>query len=76
MLPPNRDSQIKWWGQYIFKNTQEVVEGQLISAPPDEPDYAEWDVPDSLKDDIRFAGKVTAGKKGESWDLEQHRICW
>ncbi|KAF7540071.1 hypothetical protein G7054_g1703 [Neopestalotiopsis clavispora] len=57
MLPPNRDSQIKWWGQYIFKNTQEVVKDQLISAPPDKPDYAEWDVPDSLKDDIRLPAK-------------------
>ncbi|ETS78900.1 hypothetical protein PFICI_08753 [Pestalotiopsis fici W106-1] len=76
MLPPNKDSQIKWWGQYIFKNTQEVKRGKFISAPPDKPDYAEWEVPDSLKNDIRFASKVTAGKKGESWELEQHRICW
>ncbi|KAK6211991.1 hypothetical protein LQW54_005519 [Pestalotiopsis sp. IQ-011] len=76
MLPPNKDSQIKWWGQYIFKNTQEVVKGRSISAPPDKPDYAEWEVPDSLKDDIRFATKVTSGRKGESWELEQHRICW
>ncbi|KAI1874479.1 hypothetical protein JX265_004687 [Neoarthrinium moseri] len=75
-LPPNRDSQVKWWGQCIFKNTQEVLKDRFVSAPPDEPDYAEWKVPGSLKDDVNFANKATFGEKGELWNLEQYRICW
>jgi hypothetical protein len=75
-LPPNKDLQMKWWGQCIFKNTLEVSKGRFISSPPDKPDYAEWDVPDALKDDVDFAKKATFGKIGESWELEQYRICW
>lgn len=67
---------MKWWGQHIFKNTQEVLKDRYISAPPDETDYAQWDVPDYLKSDVNFANKATFGKKGESWELEQYRICW
>lgn len=67
---------MKWWGQSIFKNTQEVVGGRLVSAPPDAPDYAEWDVPKSLVDDVNFASRATFGDKCKSWDLEQYRICW
>ncbi|KAM0812033.1 hypothetical protein AB5N19_14350 [Seiridium cardinale] len=75
-LPPNKESQMKWWGQRIFKNTQEVAKDKFISAPPDAPDYAEWNVPDSLKDDVNFANEVTFGTKVQAWELEQYRICW
>ncbi|KAK7752538.1 hypothetical protein SLS62_005506 [Diatrype stigma] len=75
-LPPNANKQLKWWGQCIFKNTQTMASGLELSAPPPESDYAQWNVPEPLKEDISFANKVTFGKKGESWKIEQHRICW
>lgn len=67
---------MKWWGQWIFKNTQEVSKNRFLSAPPDRPDYAEWEVPKSLVEDVNFANKATFGGKGKSWKLEQYRICW
>ncbi|CAJ2504204.1 Uu.00g115980.m01.CDS01 [Anthostomella pinea] len=63
-LPLNKDRQLKWWGQYIFRNTQETPAGRQISAPPPDPDYAQWDVPDVLKKDVGFANRVTFGKRG------------
>lgn len=75
-LPPNRDAEMKWWGQRIFKNTQEFAKDRFISAPPDKPDYDEWNVPGALKDDVNFANTATFGGKGKAWELEQYRICW
>ncbi|KAI0476084.1 FAD dependent oxidoreductase [Xylariaceae sp. FL0804] len=75
-FPPNADRQIKWWGQCTFKNTQEVSPGRRVSAPPPHPDYAQWQVPDRLKEDIAFANKLTFGKIGEKWEYHSHRICW
>jgi hypothetical protein len=75
-LPPTKDKELKWWGQTIFKNTQEVLPGRYISAPPPEPDYAQWKVSGRLKEDINHANKVFYGKNGASWKMEKHRICW
>ncbi|KAH7399721.1 FAD dependent oxidoreductase [Cadophora sp. MPI-SDFR-AT-0126] len=75
-LPPTEERELKWWGQTIFKNTQEVLPGRHISMPPPEPDYAQWAVPRRLKEDIRYANDVFYGSKGANWKLEKHRICW
>ncbi|KAI1506025.1 FAD dependent oxidoreductase [Biscogniauxia marginata] len=75
-LPPNEERQLKWWGQCIFKNTQTTPGGRQVSAPPPHPDYAQWDVPETLKEDVQYANKATFGKLGETWKLEQYRICW
>ncbi|KAH0841542.1 sarcosine oxidase [Fonsecaea pedrosoi] len=75
-LPPTPDREIKWWGQTIFKNTHEVLPGRQISAPPAQPDYAQWNVSRKLKEDIDYANKVFYGKNGANWTLEKHRICW
>jgi glycine/D-amino acid oxidase-like deaminating enzyme len=75
-LPPTKDRELKWWGQKIFKNTQEVLPGRRVSAPPDERDYAQWNVSAGLKEDIDYANKVFYGKNGASWKMEKHRICW
>lgn len=74
-LPLNEDNMLKWWGQYIFKNTQTIA-GRQISAPPAASDYAQWAVPDALVQDVEFANKATFGKRGEAWKVTQHRICW
>ncbi|KAI1343502.1 sarcosine oxidase [Xylariaceae sp. FL0016] len=75
-LPLNSDKQLKWWGQHIFKNTQKMSSGNRISAPPPHADYAEWEVPGTLKEDVEFAKDVTFGKFGKDWNIHTHRICW
>ncbi|KAI8957481.1 FAD dependent oxidoreductase [Daldinia sp. FL1419] len=75
-LPLTEDKKIKWWGQCIFKNTQTMPSGRQISAPPAFTDYAQWSVPDTLIKDVEFANKATFGKRGESWEITEHRICW
>jgi glycine/D-amino acid oxidase-like deaminating enzyme len=75
-LPPTKDKELKWWGQTIFKNTREVLPGRLISMPPAAADYAQWDVSGRLKEDIDHANHVFYGKKGVTWKMEKHRICW
>ena len=75
-LPPTPDRELKWWGQTIFKNTQEVLPGRCISMPPKEADYSQWDVSEKLKQDINYASRVFYGKKADNWKFEKHRICW
>ena len=76
-LPPTPDERkLKWWGQKIFRNTQEVTPGRFISAPPAERDYAQWKVTGKLKEDIAYANHVFYGKNGAHWKMETHRICW
>jgi hypothetical protein len=75
-LPPTPDKELKWWGQTIFKNTREVLPGRQISMPPPQQDYAQWNVPPKLKEDIDHANKVFYGKNGATWKMEKHRICW
>lgn len=75
-LPPTKDRELKWWGQKIFTNVQEVLPGKRLSAPPPEPDYAQWKVSNPLKQDIVYANKVFYGKKAADWKQEKHRICW
>lgn len=75
-LPPTKDRELKWWGQKIFKNVQEVLPGKKLSAPPPEQDYAQWKVSNPLKEDIVYANKVFYGDKAADWKQEKHRICW
>lgn len=44
--------------------------------PPAEPDYAQWNVPAKLKEDIDHANQVFYGQKGAGWKIEKYRICW
>lgn len=75
-LPPTKDREIKWWGKNIFSNTRQVLPGRYVSAPPDEKDYAQWKVPNSLKEDIDTQNRLFFGSKGAHWKYEHHRICW
>lgn len=75
-LPPTKDRELKWWSQTIFTNTQEVLPGRSISAPPAKPDYGQWDVPEKLRDGIKHASHVFYGQTGVGWKKEKHRICW
>lgn len=75
-LPPTRDRELKWWGQTIFTNEQEVLPGKVLSAPPAKADYAQWEVSERLREDIRYANHVFYGSKTRDWKMEKHRICW
>ncbi|KAI1460191.1 FAD dependent oxidoreductase [Annulohypoxylon moriforme] len=75
-LPLTADNKLKFWGQTLFRNTQTMPSGRKISAPPAHLDYDQWKVPDVLVEDIKLANKFTFGKRGEAWDIKEHRICW
>lgn len=76
-LPPTKDRELKWWGQKIFANTQEVMPGGIkVSAPPDAPDYDQWKVSKPLMQDIIHANEVFYGGRSKNWKREKHRICW
>ncbi|KAI0119861.1 sarcosine oxidase [Daldinia grandis] len=75
-LPLTEDKKLKWWGQCIFKNTETMPSGRRISAPPAPTDYSQWSVPDTLVQDVEFANKAIFGKRGEGWEISEHRICW
>lgn len=75
-LPPTKDRELKWWGQTIFSNNQEVFPGRFISAPPAKPDYGQWETSRRMKKDIEYANNVFYGKKGANWKMDKYRICW
>jgi glycine/D-amino acid oxidase-like deaminating enzyme len=75
-LPPTPDGELKWWGQTIFKNTQEIYPGRHVSIPPPKQDYAQWEIPGRLKRDIEHARDVFYGAKSKDWKMEKHRVCW
>jgi hypothetical protein len=50
--------------------------GQLISMPPDEPDYAQWKLSQQMKDELGLVCEGIFGKKGGEFRLENYRICW
>ena len=67
----------KYWGQIIFRNTVEhPITSLPLSMPPIQSDYAQWDVPLTLKDDVRRAPESFFGRKVLGRDLEKFRICW
>jgi hypothetical protein len=55
---------------------QEISPGNRISMPPAEVDYAQWNVPKKLQEDIDYANHVFYGKKGANWPMKKYRICW
>lgn len=75
-LPPTKDNELKWWGQTIFANTQELTPGRWVSHPPSKPDYGQWDTSRRMKEDIAHANHVFYGKKGAKWKMEKYRVCW
>ncbi|KAJ5017754.1 L-pipecolate oxidase, partial [Colletotrichum sp. SAR 10_99] len=75
-VPHSGDKTLKFWGQIIFRNTQPHENGSQISRPPSGPDYAQLDVPKSLRDDVDFASKSIYGKLSDDWKVENYRICW
>ncbi|KAK1981877.1 FAD dependent oxidoreductase [Colletotrichum cereale] len=75
-VPHSKDRTLKFWGQIIFRNTQPHPNGGRFSAPPPAPDYAQFDVPKTLRDDVDFAGESLFGKGSAGFKNENYRICW
>ncbi|KAL4993032.1 FAD dependent oxidoreductase [Aspergillus recurvatus] len=75
-LPPTPEKQLKWWGRTIFSNTQEVLPGRFVSAPPTDNDYAQWNVSRRLQDDVRYSARMFYGAPTATWEMEKFRICW
>ncbi|KAF6785030.1 sarcosine oxidase [Colletotrichum sojae] len=75
-VPHSKDKTLKFWGQTIYRNTQPHPSGTHVSRPPQEPDYAQFDVPASLREDVDLAGKSMYGKLSEDFKVEKYRICW
>ncbi|KAK1961149.1 FAD dependent oxidoreductase [Colletotrichum sublineola] len=75
-VPHSKDKTLKFWGQIIFRNTQSHPSGGRFSAPPPAPDYAQFDVPKTLRDDVDYAGKSLFGKGSADFKNENYRICW
>lgn len=75
-VPHSGDRTLKFWGQTLFRNTQPHPNGTLISSPPAKPDYAQFDVPTTLREDVDFAGKTIFGKLSDEFSTESYRICW
>lgn len=75
-LPPTPDKELKWWGATIFSNTQEVLPGRFVSAPPTDQDYSQWKVSKKLQDDVRYSARMFYGSQTASWSFDKFRICW
>ncbi|EFQ34271.1 FAD dependent oxidoreductase [Colletotrichum graminicola] len=75
-VPHSKDKTLKFWGQIIFRNTQPHPNGDRFSAPPPASDYAQFDVPKTLRDDVDYAGKSLFGKGSAGFKNENYRICW
>jgi len=72
-----KDSILKFWGQCFVKNTVlHPISEENLSMPPSEPEYAQWDVPECLKDDVRTGNSSFFGKNADPLEMEHFRLCW
>ncbi|KAK3316793.1 FAD dependent oxidoreductase [Apodospora peruviana] len=72
-LPLPGMNAFKCWGQIIFRNT---ATDNALSTPPQRPDYAQWDVPQVLRDDVGWALRSVFGESEATRPMEHYRICW
>jgi sarcosine oxidase/L-pipecolate oxidase len=75
-FPANAENKLKFARDVSFTNTIEHTSGLRISMPPDEPLYAQLDVPQRLKDELATVSQGIFGKEVDNSKLENHRICW
>jgi len=74
-LPPTAENYLKFWMDKPFKNTQRHFSGRDISMPPNEPDYAQWNLSETLKDEVEAVTRAIFGE-GKNFTIEEYRICW
>jgi hypothetical protein len=77
VLPPTPEGILKICVDVSFKNTSLHEEsGQMISAPPDQPDQGQHPVPDILKEECLRVVKGIYGNELPDVKFEWYRICW
>jgi sarcosine oxidase/L-pipecolate oxidase len=75
-FPPNAENQLKFARDVSFTNTVEHSSGRLISMPPDEPYYAQWNLSQRMKDELDQVREGIFGKNSSKSFFENYRICW
>ncbi|PMD47963.1 FAD dependent oxidoreductase [Hyaloscypha variabilis F] len=76
-LPLPNINALKYWGQIIFRNTLEhPVTHTALSTPPPKSNYEQWDVPLTLKYDVRRGPGSMFGRNQFKQELDKFRICW
>ncbi|RDL31477.1 uncharacterized protein BP5553_09686 [Venustampulla echinocandica] len=77
VLPPTSDGLLKFCVDVSFMNTSlDLDSGQLLSAPPNFPDQAQYEVPANLKDECCRVVRGIYGKQLAGFSFESFRICW
>ncbi|KAG8531732.1 uncharacterized protein KY384_003364 [Bacidia gigantensis] len=74
-LPPTVRHELKYWRDVSVRNSIKHASGQVFSAPPDKPLYDQWEVPQTLKDEVRYVSESLFGKR-EDLKISNHRLCW
>lgn len=76
-LAPTPRGILKFCVDVSFKNTSlHQASGQMISAPPDQLDYAQHTIPKQLKDECARVVNGIYGKELEDYKFDSFRICW
>jgi sarcosine oxidase/L-pipecolate oxidase len=77
VLAPKADGLLKFCVDVSFKNTTlHERSGQMISAPPDQPEQGQHTVPQSLKDECFRVVKGIFGNGLVDLKFDWFRICW
>ncbi|KAH8590091.1 sarcosine oxidase-like protein [Bisporella sp. PMI_857] len=77
ILPPTNDGLFKFCVDVSFKNTSlHLKSGEMISAPPDQPDQAQNDVSQTLQNECLRVVRGIFGKELANHKFDQFRICW
>lgn len=76
VLPPT-DGILKFYLDVTLKNTTlHKCSGHMISAPPDEADQAQHDVPKRLQDECYRVVKGIYSELAEDLKFDSFRMCW
>src|SRR6266536_2428588 len=77
VLAPTPEGLLKFCVDVSFKNTSlHQKSGQMVSAPPDEADQAQHQIPESLKAECSRVVKSIYGKELSGFNFDSFRICW
>lgn len=75
-IPPNPENELKFWRDVSFRNTVHHHSGQNISMPPTDPDYGQWEVPKTLRDELDSVTKAIFGGASQDFHITNYRMCW
>ncbi|ESZ92479.1 hypothetical protein SBOR_7142 [Sclerotinia borealis F-4128] len=77
VLPPTSNGILKFCADISLKNTAlHECSGHMISAPPNEADQAQHNVPKILREECYRVMKGIYGKMVEEFEFDSFRMCW